>query len=201
MEPVLQPKNFLDRGRATRTLIEDSHAKPRTNHGPAGSNPRRADAFSCGGAKRRVYLRRGKRTPAPSEKLCRLNQADRRETSKAMGLTRVTTKLTNIESPEKSYRICFLVNTGATDSLAPADELEKLGMRKRESIVRAGGRDCQGIRVWPGTHRIHGRNNRWSRDFWRTRLGTSVGSDGPRVGGHHGRSGQQNAQTPARNPA
>ncbi len=47
-----------------------------------------------------------------------------------MGLTRVTTKLTNIESPEKSFESIFLVDTGATDSLVPADKLESLGIRK-----------------------------------------------------------------------
>jgi len=47
-----------------------------------------------------------------------------------MGLTRVTTKLTNIESPNKSYESIFLVDTGATDCLAPGDELEKSGVRK-----------------------------------------------------------------------
>ena len=47
-----------------------------------------------------------------------------------MVLPRVTTKLTNIESPGKSYESVFLVDTGATDSLVPSDELEKLGIRK-----------------------------------------------------------------------
>jgi len=47
-----------------------------------------------------------------------------------MGLTRVTTKLTNIESPEKNFESIFLVDTGATDSLVPADKLETLGVRK-----------------------------------------------------------------------
>ena len=47
-----------------------------------------------------------------------------------MGLTRVTTKLTNIEFAGRSYEAIFLVDTGATDSLAPSDELEKLGVRK-----------------------------------------------------------------------
>jgi clan AA aspartic protease len=47
-----------------------------------------------------------------------------------MGLTRVTTKLTSIDSPESSYESIFLVDTEATDCLAPADELEKLGVRK-----------------------------------------------------------------------
>ena len=47
-----------------------------------------------------------------------------------MGLTRVTTKLTNIAFPKKSYEALFLVDTGATDSMAPAGELEKIGVRK-----------------------------------------------------------------------
>ena len=47
-----------------------------------------------------------------------------------MGLTRVTTKLTNIESPTRPTNPIFLVDTGATDSLVPSDELEKLGIRK-----------------------------------------------------------------------
>lgn len=47
-----------------------------------------------------------------------------------MGLTRVTTKLINIDAPEKSYESIFLVDTGATDSLVPSDELENLDVRK-----------------------------------------------------------------------
>jgi clan AA aspartic protease len=47
-----------------------------------------------------------------------------------MGLIKVTAKLTNVESPDKSYESIFLVDTGATDCLAPADELETIGVRK-----------------------------------------------------------------------
>ena len=47
-----------------------------------------------------------------------------------MGLTKVTTKLTNFESPDKSYEAVFLVDTGATDSMAPSDELEQIGIRR-----------------------------------------------------------------------
>ena len=46
------------------------------------------------------------------------------------GLTKVTTKLTSLTDPQKSYKALFLVDTGATDCLAPADELEKLGIPK-----------------------------------------------------------------------
>ncbi len=47
-----------------------------------------------------------------------------------MGLTKVTTTLRNIADPRKSYEALFLVDTGATDCMAPADELEKLGIPK-----------------------------------------------------------------------
>jgi clan AA aspartic protease len=47
-----------------------------------------------------------------------------------MGLTKVTTKLTNFLDPKKSFESLFLVDTGATDSMAPADELEKLGIKQ-----------------------------------------------------------------------
>jgi len=47
-----------------------------------------------------------------------------------MGLTKVTTKLTSLQAPGGSYEEVFLVDTGATDSMAPGDELEKIGVRK-----------------------------------------------------------------------
>jgi clan AA aspartic protease len=48
----------------------------------------------------------------------------------AMGLTKVTTKLTNLLDPKKSFEALFLVDTGASDSMAPSDELEKLGIKQ-----------------------------------------------------------------------
>ena len=51
-----------------------------------------------------------------------------------MGLTKVTTKLTSFEAPDKSYEAMFLVDTEATDSVAPADELEKIGVAKEGKI-------------------------------------------------------------------
>ena len=47
-----------------------------------------------------------------------------------MGLTKVTTKLTALGKAGRSYEAIFLVDTGATDSMAAADELEKIGVRK-----------------------------------------------------------------------
>jgi len=47
-----------------------------------------------------------------------------------MGLTKVTTKLTNLGAAERSFEAVFLVDTGATDSVAPRDELEKIGVAK-----------------------------------------------------------------------
>lgn len=46
-----------------------------------------------------------------------------------MGLTKVTTKITGFGNGEKSYEAVFLVDTGATDSMVPAPELDKIGLR------------------------------------------------------------------------
>jgi clan AA aspartic protease len=47
-----------------------------------------------------------------------------------MGLTKVTTKLVSLTDSTKFFEAVFLVDTGATDSLAPANELEKVGIEK-----------------------------------------------------------------------
>lgn len=47
-----------------------------------------------------------------------------------MGLTKVTTKITNMEGDARAYEEVFLVDTGATDSMAPSDELETIGIRR-----------------------------------------------------------------------
>src|SRR5436190_23961395 len=47
-----------------------------------------------------------------------------------MGLTKVTTKLTSLVNSQTSFESLFLVDTGATDSMAPSDELEKLGVKQ-----------------------------------------------------------------------
>ena len=47
-----------------------------------------------------------------------------------MGLTRVTTKLTSLQEPAATYEAVFLVDTGATDSIVPGDELDKIGIRR-----------------------------------------------------------------------
>jgi len=47
-----------------------------------------------------------------------------------MGLTKVTTKLTSLEAPGGSYEELFLVDTGASDSMAPEDELTEIGVSK-----------------------------------------------------------------------
>ena len=52
-----------------------------------------------------------------------------------MGLTKVTTKLTSLVDPKKSFESLFLVDTGATDSMAPSDELEKLGINKEGKMA------------------------------------------------------------------
>ena len=52
-----------------------------------------------------------------------------------MGLARVTTKLTSFADPRKSFESLFLVDTEATDSAAPADELEKLGIKQEGKMT------------------------------------------------------------------
>jgi len=51
-----------------------------------------------------------------------------------MGLTKVTTRLTSLAKPGKSYEAVFLVDTGATDSMAPADELKRIGVPKEGKV-------------------------------------------------------------------
>jgi clan AA aspartic protease len=50
---------------------------------------------------------------------------------KLMGLIHVTTTLRAKERARKKYAAEFLVDTGATDSLAPAKELKKAGIKPR----------------------------------------------------------------------
>ena len=47
-----------------------------------------------------------------------------------MGLTHVTAKLTALQVPAESYEAVFLVDTGAIDSMAPASELDRIGVRR-----------------------------------------------------------------------
>ena len=46
-----------------------------------------------------------------------------------MGLTHVTVALKALGAPNGIYQSDFLVDTGATDSLAPAAQLKKIGVR------------------------------------------------------------------------
>jgi len=52
-----------------------------------------------------------------------------------MGLTKVTTKITPFGNGEESYEGVLLVDTGATDSIVPAPELEKIGLRKEGKMA------------------------------------------------------------------
>ena len=48
-----------------------------------------------------------------------------------MGLIHVTVTLRATEKSRKKYEAKFLVDTGATDSMAPAPELQRAGIRRR----------------------------------------------------------------------
>ncbi|MCL2775308.1 MAG: clan AA aspartic protease [Oscillospiraceae bacterium] len=49
-----------------------------------------------------------------------------------MGFVYAVTEVTNIMGGEESYSMPFLVDTGATDTVIPANELEKLGIKREE---------------------------------------------------------------------
>ncbi len=46
-----------------------------------------------------------------------------------MSLTRITVRLKSLNSPNGAYEAEFLVDTGATDSLVPGAELNRIGVR------------------------------------------------------------------------
>ena len=46
-----------------------------------------------------------------------------------MGATHVTVRITNPEEPDRFWEGLFLVDTGATDSLAPRPHLEAIGLK------------------------------------------------------------------------
>jgi clan AA aspartic protease len=52
-----------------------------------------------------------------------------------MGLTKVTTKISNFSIPAKSYENIFLVDTRAIDPMVPNDELEKINVRKESTML------------------------------------------------------------------
>jgi clan AA aspartic protease len=47
-----------------------------------------------------------------------------------MGLTKVTSKISPFSNGKKFYEAVFLVDTGVTDSMVPAPEIEKVGVKK-----------------------------------------------------------------------
>src|SRR5438552_19092287 len=53
------------------------------------------------------------------------------KTEEKMGLIHVTVTLRPNEKSRKKYRAIFLVDTGATDSMAPASKLRRAGIRPR----------------------------------------------------------------------
>ena len=52
-----------------------------------------------------------------------------------MGLIHVTVTLRATERSRKKYEADFLVDTGATDSMAPASQLEKAGIRRTSRMA------------------------------------------------------------------
>ena len=52
-----------------------------------------------------------------------------------MGVTKVAAKITGFGDGRESYESVFLVDTGATDSMVPAEELERIGVRKEGKMA------------------------------------------------------------------
>ena len=52
-----------------------------------------------------------------------------------MGVTHVTTQIFDLNRAHEPYESEFLVDTGAIDCMAPADELEKIGIQKEGKSV------------------------------------------------------------------
>lgn len=52
-----------------------------------------------------------------------------------MGLIRVTVSLRATRSSKRNYQADFLVDTGATDSMAPASKLKAIGIKPEGKIV------------------------------------------------------------------
>jgi clan AA aspartic protease len=52
-----------------------------------------------------------------------------------MGMTHVTVTLRATERSRKKFEAKFLVDTGATDSMAPASKLAKAGIRRRGRVA------------------------------------------------------------------
>ena len=52
-----------------------------------------------------------------------------------MGRIHVTVALKNLSPPTGTYEADFLVDTGATDSLAPAAELKRIGVQPAETMT------------------------------------------------------------------
>lgn len=50
-----------------------------------------------------------------------------------MGVTHVTVCIRNPADPTKTWESLFLVDTGATDSLVPRDQLEAIGLGKKST--------------------------------------------------------------------
>ena len=62
-----------------------------------------------------------------------------------MNATHVTVTIRNPAEPERTWQSLFLVDTGATDSLVPRDELESIGLKAkgRRSYELADGSELQ----------------------------------------------------------
>lgn len=52
-----------------------------------------------------------------------------------MGITHVTTRISDLNKTNPPYEAEFLVDTGSVDCMAPGDELERIGIPKERKFV------------------------------------------------------------------
>jgi predicted aspartyl protease len=78
-----------------------------------------------------------------------------------MGLTKVTTKITGFTDGHESYEAVFLVDTGATDSMVPAPELDRIGLRRKGKMAyELASGEVPAYAYGLGPHSVHGRDHR-----------------------------------------
>jgi len=108
-----------------------------------------------------------------------------------MGLTHVKVALKGFAASNGTYEADFLVDTGATDCLASASELKKIGVREigRTAYERAKGR-VEEYSFGLVEIRVYGRDNGGTGDFWSRWCGTHLGGHRAGISWDHDRSCQ-----------
>jgi hypothetical protein len=117
-----------------------------------------------------------------------------------MRLTHVTVRLKNLAGPNDAYEADFLVDPGATDSLAPAAELRKAGIQPvgQTAYELAGGR-LEEYEFGLAEISFTGEVTAGRVIFGPGQCRATFGSDGLGIGWHHHRPSDANLKAIACN--